>query len=132
MWKKEGARFLRFGIVTGLAYGIYIVLYVLLARTIWPQGSHTIHVIIATLIGDLFNFIANRQWAFQARDGSMAHQFGKFFLVVGSSFLLQTGLFYLATHAWPRHDLVFALVLPLLRAMYNYLFHRAYTFRRAV
>lgn len=122
---------IRFFVTVVLAYLVYVASYWVLSRVLWSGGPLEVQNVVAICLGDAFNFWLNRWWTFQAK-GSYTRHMRRFILVAGSSLLLQALLFWIGRSVFQIYDLALAIFLPGLRALYNYVFHKYYTFREDV
>ncbi|MBP7134557.1 GtrA family protein [Patescibacteria group bacterium] len=125
--REEWARRARFFVIAFAAYALYLLVFRVL-RTTTSEFSPTIILALATISGDLLNYIGNRYWVFRARDQKIWRQGGKFLLVMGMTFVSQLLFFWVGRHLLHIPELPLLFLLPLIRMIANYLLHAGFTF----
>ena len=123
----EWYRRARFFLVTLAAYLLYIAVYWLLRHELsWPQW---LMIILATLSGDVLNYMGNRFWVFRARTDGVMTQGVRFFAVTVFTLLVQALVFWVGMKVRFLPEAVLLLILPFGRMVLNYFFHAQFTFR---
>lgn len=118
-----------FGVVIVIAYLVYLVLYYIATRLIPVPLPEPVILVVSMALADVVNYSLNRLWTFKATDQKIDRQIGRYILVAGSSLALQF-LGFVVGRRLGVNDLVLAVFLPVSRAVYNYFFHRAFTFKK--
>ncbi len=124
---REWARRARFFVIALAAYGLYLIVFRVL-RTSIPAVAPTLLLALATLSGDVLNYIGNRYWVFQARDQKILQQGGRFLLVMETTFVVQLLLFWVGRQLFVLPELPLLFLLPFVRMGVNYLLHASFTF----
>lgn len=127
-WQAELVQLLRFVFVGTVTVMCYLALYALLSRVWWPTGARWIQNGIATGIVAVLNYLGHRSWTFRSR-ASLARSGARYMAVLTSASCLQVFLFWLGHTVFHVHDLLVALIVPVIIPFYTFLMHRLYTFR---
>ncbi|HTB70498.1 MAG TPA: GtrA family protein [Solirubrobacteraceae bacterium] len=117
----------RFGLVGGAGFVVNVAVYALLVHAAGVE--YRVASVVAWLVAVLNNFVLNRHWTFDAREGRAHHQAARFLLVSLAaeivSLLLLT-LFVESAHLAkvPAQALAVAASMP-----FNFLGNKLWTFR---
>ena len=127
---KEGKGVIKFLIVGGVSFLIYSGAYLLFTRWLLPQANLTLMSVLSICISGLFNFAAHRGWTYRATHASSRTQIGRYLVVVISSALLQTFLFWLSVERVGIPDVYVLVPIAGICAIFTYFTHRLFTFRK--
>ena len=128
VWRGEAERLVRFVIIGGLSFLMYVGFYALLSRRLWVTGNRSLENFLAICLTSIFNYLAHRAWTFQSR-GAHFDQMWRYGVVAVSATLLQSGLFWLGHAYLGWYDFVVILIVAVLIPLYTYLMHRVFTFK---
>ena len=117
----------RFGLVGGIGFAVNLAVYALCVHT--AGLDYHVAAVVAWLVAVMNNFVLNRRWTFDARDGRMHFQAMRFLVVslvaFGVSLLLLTLFVEVAGIAKvPAQALAVATSMPL-----NFLGNKLWSFR---
>jgi len=129
---REKTQIAMFLFVGGASFLMYIGTYALFSRILFPSVSLNVLNVAAVLVSVLFNFVAHRSWTYRAagQGNDMKGQMVRYALVVGSSTLLNSFLFWLAHNTLGVYDLIAAVFAAGVCAVYTYVAHRLFTFKK--
>jgi putative flippase GtrA len=128
LW-NEFWRMFRYGIVGLVSTGIFMGLYAILSRFIWPSANKTLLDAIALSICAVFNYTLHRIWTFNAGTHS-TRMISRYVSIIVLSSMLQTALFHLGNGVLGFNDFVVQIVLVPFIAAIQYVVNRQFTFNR--
>ena len=128
--RHDAGMFARFVIVGGLSTLINLGLYALFSRVLFPGGDKVIESAPAFLLSVLFNFAAHRAWTYRGEKTNLSQLF-RYVLVVGTSTLLQTSLFWLGHDWFGFYDIAVVLADTAITAVFTFFAHKSFTFAPA-
>ena len=127
--KREGKKFVKFLIVGGASFLIHFLGYALLSRVLFPGGPLTVLNLIAMGVSMVFNYLAQSMWTYRAPDHNVG-QMLRYVFVVATQALLQAFLFWIGVEKLGLYDLLVVVVNGGICALYSFVAHRLFTFRR--
>ncbi len=127
--RKEFWRLFKYGIVGLMSFGIFIGVYALFSRVIWPSANKTLLDGIALTVSAVINFTLHRVWTFEAGSHSAAMVTRYLISVVGSS-ILQAALFHVGNGVLGFNDFAVQVSLVPIIAAISYVINRQFTFNR--
>jgi putative flippase GtrA len=83
--RETGGQLVRFCLVGGSGYVVNLAVFALCAAI---TGGHRVAAVAAFLVAVTNNFVWNRRWTFDAREGHAGHQAARFLTVSVLAFLL--------------------------------------------
>lgn len=129
--RREGKMLLKFLIVGGTSFLVYLGAYTFQSRVMFPGASDDARVYMnmaATAFSVLFNYTAHRFWTYQAKHTN-ARQIAWYLFVAVSVTFLQSFLFWLGHVVLGIYDYLVILMVGVICALYTFLMHRYFTFR---
>ncbi len=127
---KEASRLIRFGVIGGVSFALFALLYAALSRWLWTSGNRTLENFLATIIASTFNYLAHRTWTFKVGgEGRHLKHIGRYLFVVGTAMGIQLFFFWLGHEVFHFFDFAVAIALQGFIPIYTYLMHRFFTFR---
>lgn len=129
--RREGKTLLKFVVVGGASFLVYIGAYTFQSRTLFPGASDEARVFMnmaATCFSVLFNYTAHRFWTYQAKQTSV-RQIAWYLFVATSVTFLQSFLFWTGHVLLGIYDYLVILMVGVICALYTFLMHRYFTFR---
>lgn len=130
--RREVKTIVKFILVGGASFIVYISAYTLQSRIMFPGASDNARVIMnlgATCISVLFNYAAHRFWTYEAKETSV-HQIAWYAFVVASVTFLQSFLFWIGYVLLGIYDYFVIVVVAGLCACYTFVMHKYFTFRK--
>lgn len=126
MW-KEARRLTKFVLVGGSSFLLFIGIYTLLARFLWPDASRTLLTFCSSLLSAVYNFSVHRFWTFRSR-AFVGSALARYFVVMGIATIEQTVLFYVGHEVLHLFDYLVQVLVAAPVALTTYLLHRFFTF----
>lgn len=123
----ERARQIRFFVIAVVAYLVYGGTYSLMRRS-FPLVTPSFLFLLAILLGDSVNYLGSRYWVFKQSTVAVVRQGAVFFLGMFLTLSIQSLLFWIGRRWSIVPEPILVLVLPGVRIILNYLFHRFVTF----
>jgi putative flippase GtrA len=130
--RRESKTIIKFLLVGGASFVVYISAYTLQSRFLFPGASDNARVIMnlgATCISVLFNYVAHRFWTYEAKETSM-RQIAWYAFVVASVTFLQSFLFWIGHVLLGIYDYFVIVVVAGLCACYTFVMHKYFTFKK--
>lgn len=130
--KREARTIARFLLVGGASFLVYLSVYTLQSRVLFPGATEQARVImnlVATCFSVLFNYLAHRFWTYGAKEASI-HQVAWYAFVVVTVTFLQTSLFWFGHVILGVYDYVVIVIVGGLCAGYTFTMHKYFTFRK--
>ncbi|MCK9361055.1 GtrA family protein [Patescibacteria group bacterium] len=129
--KREAKTIIKFVVVGGTSFIVYIGAYTLQSRFLFPGAPDEARVIMnvaASCLSVLFNYLAHRFWTYRAKETNI-QQIAWYAFVAGSVTFLQTFLFWIGHVVLGLFDYLVILLVGMICACYTFLMHRYFTFR---
>ena len=120
--------FIRYNIVAVLATVVDFLVFILLSEVfeVW----YVVATFISAISGGIAAFILNRNWAFMSRDGHLSQQAKKYFLVWGSSILLNTSGLYLLVENTNINEIISKIIVSVIVGLgFNFLMNKFFVFK---
>lgn len=119
-------QFIKFGLVGGLNTVISLVIYYLLVYL-------GVHYIASTIAGYVLSsaagYMLNKIWVFKAKEIRTASSLVKYYVVYGSSLILNMGLMYLWVDILSVSDKIAPLLTMCFTVPFNFIFSKLWIFR---
>lgn len=129
--KREWKTVVKFVLVGGSSFLVYLGAYTLLSRGLFPQADEERRVLMnlaASGVSILYNYLAHRFWTYQAKEASI-RQLAWYVFVAVSVTGLQTALFWFGHVFLGLFDYLVIVLVGIICACYTFLMHRFFTFR---
>ena len=120
--------FIRYNIVAVLATVVDFLVFILLTEVfeVW----YVVATFISAVSGGIAAFILNRNWAFMSRDGHLSQQAKKYFLVWGSSILLNTSGLFLLVENTNISEIISKIIVSVIVGLgFNFLMNKFFVFK---
>jgi len=120
--------FIRYNIVAVLATVVDFLVFILLSEVfeVW----YVVATFISAISGGIAAFILNRNWAFMSRDGHLSQQAKKYFLVWGSSILLNTSGLFLLVENTNINEIISKIIVSVIVGLgFNFLMNKFFVFK---
>lgn len=127
---KEGKGIVKFFLVGGVSFLIYSGTYLVFTRWFFPDANLTLMNVLALCVSASFNFTAHRGWTYRATHSASHTQIGRYLVVVVSSAVLQSALFWFTVERLQIPDLYVLVPIAGICALYTYFAHRLFTFKK--
>ncbi|MCF6171111.1 MAG: GtrA family protein [Bacteroidales bacterium] len=121
--------FFRYNVVAILATIVDFLIFVFLTEVfeLWYVAA----TFISAVSGGIAAFILNRNWAFMSREGHLSQQAKKYFLVWGSSILLNTAGLYLLVENTNIDAIISKIIVSVIVGLgFNFLMNRFFVFNK--
>ncbi len=129
--RKEALhQFVKFGIIGVLNTLIDFSVYTFLTRLI-PFFGHYIYVAatISFLCGALFSYFANRTWTFTQKSRPEFREAVKFYISVGTAYLLTIILLYIFVNIFNFYDLYAKIIVTFIILFWNFFMNKFWVFK---
>lgn len=123
----EGRKLIKFVLVGGSSFVLFITIYTILARFLWPEASRTLLTFCSSLLSAIYNFSVHRFWTFRSR-AIVGSALARYFIVMAIATAEQTVLFYVGHELLHLFDYLVQVLVAAPVAMTTYLLHRFFTF----
>jgi len=120
--------FLRYNVVAVFATFVDFLVFVFLIEVInvWYIGA----TIIAAISGGIVAYFLNQNWVFMSKEGRLSKQAIKFFIVWGSSILLNTTGLYLIVENTQINEIISKIIVAVVVGLgFNFLMNKFYVFK---
>jgi dolichol-phosphate mannosyltransferase len=120
------AQLLRFSVVGGTGYVVNLVVFAALVGL--ADVHHILAAVIAFCVAVTNNFVLNRHWTFDARDGDAGFQAVRFFAVSIASLMLNLGALALLVGQAHMADIPAQAISVAIATPFNFVGNRLWTF----
>lgn len=127
--RDEFWRLFKYGIVGVVSFGMFLSIYALISRLIWPSGNRTVIDAITLCFCAVVNYTLHRIWTFKAGTHS-TRMISRYILAVVLTSILQTVLFHFGNGVLGFNDFLVQVVLVPFMAAVQYVVNRQFTFNR--
>ncbi len=125
---KKLLQFIRFGIVGGLNTLVSLAIYYLL---VFLGVNYIVSTVVGYVLSSVVGYVLNKIWVFKAKSVSTASSLVKYYIVYGSSLLLNMGLMYLWVDVMFISDKLAPLLTLCFTIPFNFIFSKLWTFRQS-
>jgi putative flippase GtrA len=123
----ELKKLLKFGIVGGSSFVLFISIYTLFSYVLWPDASRTLLTFVSSLLSSIYNFSVHRLWTFRSR-AFVGNALARYLVVMAIATVEQTILFYIGHEVLHLFDYLVQVLVAAPVAMTTYVLHRWFTF----
>lgn len=127
--KIPWGKLIKFSFVGGTAFALDFAIYFILTR--YGHVPYLLSRVISIACAFAWNFLMNRNWTFQARDGAMSRQACRFIIVMGTTSLLNLVLMHIGVSILRLHDLLVIILVSLLIMGVNFFAHSRWSYRES-
>lgn len=120
------SKFIKFMIVGGSAFVIDVGGYFLLTRFL--KFPYLLARFISIIAAFIWNFIINRYWTYQAKDGVLSIQLKRFTITMVCTYSLSLLLMKLAVGVLKLPDISSLIIISMIIAVINYFIHKNWSY----